>query len=321
MLRPYARPTALVANPNQRYTYLPLAVNARHATRMRNRWLASHTPSDASSGFSSDSAVAFFTTWSNSFTEIFTRAVTRVFEVWCRLGADRQHTHLLPAMWGSSWEPDYAKSWLSPYTAHEVHPMALTPPRELVEPIWRALATKEQYALYLNLSAQMFARRRQPRCLLGHQQLVACVHHVDEAVQNTPYATGALSAHWSATSLGSLFTAPSVHGRRYSRSRYTTVESPRYVSTASESCCNLLTLPVAAAELHHFWRCSVPRALDPVELLRNAITPCLAVPRNPSRRQMSAEVLVSLDFGLAQYRPMDPTRLAGADSWNLIGSH
>jgi len=163
-LRPYDRLTALVATPGRPYEYLPIAVGAKRAARSKNRWIQTHTPSNCSQGFSLHTAVAFFTSWSNSFTEIFSRAVTRLFDVWCLLGADRDQTRLIPAMWGSSWGPDYAKYWLSPFTSHPVEPMAQTPPRELVKLIWRALATREQYARYRNLSNAMFARRQQPRC-------------------------------------------------------------------------------------------------------------------------------------------------------------
>lgn len=165
-LRPYARPTALVAAPGRTYEYLPLAVGARRARNSRRRWLMGHTMNDPalSGGFSSEVAVSFFTSWSNSFTEIFSRAVTRLYEVWCALGADRGRTWLLPAMWGSFWGPDYAHYWLSPFSAHPVAPLAATPPKELVKTIWRTLASPAQFARYRNLSEAMFARRTGPRC-------------------------------------------------------------------------------------------------------------------------------------------------------------
>ncbi|KAL1511827.1 hypothetical protein AB1Y20_005112 [Prymnesium parvum] len=173
-LRPYDRLTALVATPGRPYEYLPIAVGAKRAARSKNRWIQTHTPSNCSQGFSLHTAVAFFTSWSNSFTEIFSRAVTRLFDVWCLLGADRDQTRLIPAMWGSSWGPDYAKYWLSPFTSHPVEPMAQTPPRELVKLIWRALATREQYARYRNLSNAMFARRQQENLLASNDLLSPC---------------------------------------------------------------------------------------------------------------------------------------------------
>ena len=44
-----------------------------------------------------------------------------------RVGRDK--LHLLPAMWGSSWGPDYARYWLRPFSALLVEPLAATPQR------------------------------------------------------------------------------------------------------------------------------------------------------------------------------------------------
>lgn len=111
--------------------------------------------------------MAFFTSWSNSFTEIFSRAVVRLYGLWCALvaiGERREHLHLLPAMWGSDWGPDYARYWLRPFSDLPVEQMAATPPRELVKLIWRAQASVAQFARYANQSAALFAARRGPRC-------------------------------------------------------------------------------------------------------------------------------------------------------------
>ena len=79
------------------------------------------------------------------------------------LGADRERTRLVPAMWGSNWGPDYAHYWLSPFSSHPVEPMAQTPPRELVKPIWRALASREQYARYRKKAPRPRPRAQPPR--------------------------------------------------------------------------------------------------------------------------------------------------------------
>jgi hypothetical protein len=137
-LRPTVRPTVLLdPPPGVAYQYLPLATGAKRVPRkLAPRFTRSHTPT--ASEFSKEPAVAFFTSWSNSFTEIFSRAVVRLFELWCALHGARDKLHLLPAMWGSDWGPDYARYWLAPFSALPVQPMAATPPRELVKLIWRA---------------------------------------------------------------------------------------------------------------------------------------------------------------------------------------
>ena len=156
-LRPTVRPTVLLdPPPGVAYDYLPLATGAKRVPRrLRPRFTRSHMPS-AASPLSAEPAIAFFTSWSNSFTEIFSRAVVRLFALWCALAASgslRETLHLVPAMWGSDWGPDYARYWLEPFTALPVQPMAATPPRELVKLIWRAQATADQFRRYANLSA------------------------------------------------------------------------------------------------------------------------------------------------------------------------
>lgn len=169
-LRPTVRPTVLLdPPPGQAYEYLPLATGAKRVPkRLRSRFLRRHTPSSPSDAdFSKEIAVAFFTSWSNSFTEIFSRAVVRLFELWCALlatGVNREGLHLLPAMWGSDWGPDYARYWLKPFSALPIEQLAATPQRELVKLIWRAQASDAQLRRYYNLSASLFARRTGPRC-------------------------------------------------------------------------------------------------------------------------------------------------------------
>ena len=77
LLRPYERPTALPP-PDGPYDYLPIAVGARRSRgRRRPRFLVRAPAPPRNVTFSDDDAVVFFTSWSNSFTEIFSRAVVR----------------------------------------------------------------------------------------------------------------------------------------------------------------------------------------------------------------------------------------------------
>ena len=174
-LRPLVRPTVLVDPPvGEPYQYLPLATGAKRVpSRLRSRFMRTHRPLAATS-LSTETAIAFFTSWSNSFTEIFSRAVVRLYELWCALlkgGEGREQMRLLPAMWGSSWGPDYNAYWLRPFSSLQVHTMAATPPRELVKLIWRAQATAEQFERYANESAAMFRSRHGPRC---YQRAFVC---------------------------------------------------------------------------------------------------------------------------------------------------
>lgn len=167
-LRPLVRPTVLVNPPaGQAYEYLPLATGAKRVpTRLRSRFLRKHTPSSALD-YSAETAIAFFTSWSNSFTEIFSRAVVRLYELWCALmavGEQRERLHLLPAMWGSLWGPDYARYWLRPFSSLLVEQIAATPPRELVKLIWRGQASATQLARYFNQSAVRGPHKAQQPC-------------------------------------------------------------------------------------------------------------------------------------------------------------
>ena len=98
-LHPTYRPTAFVARPGEPFDFLPLAVGVKRASgRKRARFLFRHVAGPALEAFSPVPAVAFYTTWSNSFTEIFSRAVVQLFEQWCRTAAGLD-VHLIPAMW------------------------------------------------------------------------------------------------------------------------------------------------------------------------------------------------------------------------------
>ena len=84
------RPTVLVDPPaGAAYEYLPLATGAKRVPKkLRERFLRKQTPAAvAPEAYSAETAVAFFTSWSNSFTEIFSRAVIRLFSLWCTLVA------------------------------------------------------------------------------------------------------------------------------------------------------------------------------------------------------------------------------------------
>ena len=163
-LHPTYRPTASVARPGEPFDFLPLAVGVKRASgRKRTRYLFRHATGPTPAVFSPVHAVAFYTTWSNSFTELFSRAVVQLFELWCRTAAGRD-VHLIPAMWGSLWGPDYARFWLHPFTAHPVEPMALTPPKSDVKLLWRAQANDAKFLSYRNRSEAIFGARSRPRC-------------------------------------------------------------------------------------------------------------------------------------------------------------
>ena len=198
LLRPVERPTALVARPGVPYSYLPLATGVKRVRRIRNRILRTHTPRAREPAEFVDDvrAIAFFTSWSNSFTEIFSRAVVRVFELWCAHRADRDSLHLIPAMWGSDWGPDYSTTWLAPFTAHRVQPLARTPPRALVKPVWRGYASPNDYARYTNLSVDMFRARAPPRCFA---RALVC-DFTSMPKESRPWATSqAIAAHHMTT--------------------------------------------------------------------------------------------------------------------------
>ena len=97
-LHPTYRPTASVARPGEPFDFLPLAVGVKRASgRKRTRYLFRHATGPTPAALSPVHAVAFYTTWSNSFTELFSRAVVQLFELWCRTAAGRD-VHLIPAM-------------------------------------------------------------------------------------------------------------------------------------------------------------------------------------------------------------------------------
>ena len=170
-LHPTYRPTASVARPGEPFDFLPLAVGVKRASgRKRTRYLFRHATGPTPEAFSPVPAVAFYTTWSNSFTELFSRAVVQLFELWCRTAAGRD-VHLIPAMWGSLWGPDYARFWLHPFTAHPVEPMALTPPKSDVKLLWRAQANDAKFLSYRNHSEAIFGARSRPRCF---QRAMVC---------------------------------------------------------------------------------------------------------------------------------------------------
>ena len=88
-LHPAYRPTASVARPGEAFGFLPLAVGVKRVGRKRERFLFRHVAGPTPETFSPVHAVAFYTTWSNSFTELFSRAVVQLFELWCRTAAGR----------------------------------------------------------------------------------------------------------------------------------------------------------------------------------------------------------------------------------------
>ena len=97
LLHPWVRPTVRLAAEGS-YRYLPLAFVASQAQRMKRRdgLLMHHTPS-TSPQFSGAEALAFVSSWGDSFSETFARVVLRLHELSCGRGSNS--SYLLPLMW------------------------------------------------------------------------------------------------------------------------------------------------------------------------------------------------------------------------------
>lgn len=97
LLHPWVRPTVRRASDGK-YRYLPLAFRASQAQRAahRSRLLMSHRPSRAPV-FSNTTALAFASSWSDSFGEVFARVVLRLYELSC--GLREPYDVLIPLMW------------------------------------------------------------------------------------------------------------------------------------------------------------------------------------------------------------------------------
>ena len=100
LLHPWARPTVRLAVEGF-YQFLPLAFVASQARKMRRRdeLLMNHTPS-ISPQFSNAEALAFVSSWGDSFSETFARVVLRLHELSC--SRVKNGTYLIPFMWPAS---------------------------------------------------------------------------------------------------------------------------------------------------------------------------------------------------------------------------
>ena len=138
-LRPNVHNTTHVADAGAPYGYLPLAVNAQRAETWRNRsndtsaYQQRLQPLAPSEWIENSTAVAFFTTFSSSFTETFSRATVQLFEQYC---AHRGTIDVIPAAFGSP-KPDgndHAATYLAPLTrTGHIEPMSLTPQPERLQ--------------------------------------------------------------------------------------------------------------------------------------------------------------------------------------------
>lgn len=149
-LRPWEHRTTMVADPGATYQYLPLAVQARIGAAQKQKndtsaYQVHRQPLAPSAWVEGVTALAFFPTFSNAWTETFARSLTQVFELWC---AHRGRIVPIPAAWGTTCgvgspcneDDDYAGTYLGPLSAwhnDKIWPMSLTPrPETLAQAIY-----------------------------------------------------------------------------------------------------------------------------------------------------------------------------------------
>lgn len=185
-LRPGEHNITHVAEPGSPYGYLPLAVNAQRADAWRkssndtSAYQQRLQPLAPSEWIENSTAVAFVTTFSNSFTEAFSRAAAQLFEQYCAHGGS---IDIIPAAFGSTTPDgnDHAATYLAPLTrTGHIEPMSLTPqPERLQQAIFGNFPTSPGRSrhphcpgngtcleAYLAQSERYFAARGQ-RCFLS----------------------------------------------------------------------------------------------------------------------------------------------------------
>ena len=139
------RSVVLASELSQTPSYLPLALMARNALRLRNRssngklhaalW-QTRPQSAPRPSFSLRPAVVFFTTYPMSIIELYVRAVVLLDQAECEgmLGGDRERARLFPSM----WEPSL-RFLLDPYALPgAVQPLAPLPAAEELDTIHNA---------------------------------------------------------------------------------------------------------------------------------------------------------------------------------------
>ena len=126
-----------LAAPGRPYTYVPLAVCASKAMRSlrpssnRSVFEVHAVQPEAPASFSDTTALAFVTTWANAWQETFHRAVSQVFEEWCRVGGAQGRAEpgmvVVPAAYGgtSPRASDDKELWLRPFSEAAVWPISL----------------------------------------------------------------------------------------------------------------------------------------------------------------------------------------------------
>ena len=177
LMRPLARPSVIAnVTPNANYTFMPLATGAR---QLRSQYARTNTI-PASWVFEEDPAIFLFVSWSNSFTELFSRAVVALHALWCGIFRTRR-VWVHPTMWGSDWSNNFTHLWLRPFTKHPVHPLATTPPADLVVPLWEGRATADQFAQYAS-----YARYGRARC---HKRALMCDFGAFSTAGMRPWST------------------------------------------------------------------------------------------------------------------------------------
>lgn len=107
---PGKRPSVMVAQPGEEYSYVPLAVNYKYASRLRKNdpesgahlWLNRTASAAGVAPYSTDAvALIFFSTFPSSFAEVFSRSVPRVLQAERAIARQRPDSrlHLVPALW------------------------------------------------------------------------------------------------------------------------------------------------------------------------------------------------------------------------------
>ena len=174
---PEAHQTVVIGNssPND---FIPLLVNAEvafkphHLEVNRSRFSVQRplpAPADEAAYSQTVSGLAFVSTWSNAWQELFQRAVVQIFERWCDAG-EGSAIQLIPAAFGSSASEEEAESerhrWLRPFSNSTVWPLAHMPSPDAVRAavFGNRPCNASCWSAYLARSAEIHAARPAARC-------------------------------------------------------------------------------------------------------------------------------------------------------------
>ena len=137
-LHAHERSITHVSLPAAEFSFLPLAINAISALSNQSSGIfQTRSQPQSAAEFSSSTAVAFVTTWSQSFGEAFSRAGTQLFEEFCSHSGDIVP---IPAAWGLA-EQDSADTYVAPLGRNGSWPMSLKPATRTLDALDRADVT------------------------------------------------------------------------------------------------------------------------------------------------------------------------------------